>query len=114
MLALNSDLLLEKSVAESLFTKLVGQLNKDFLLANLEEQFHETISPEELKEKLKTVLVKLIATNYDGYLNLLYRIDVSEKELSQIQFENMNEAVDQISFVILKREFQKVWFKSKL
>ncbi|NLP57700.1 hypothetical protein [Lutibacter sp. B1] len=56
----------------------------------------------------------LITNNYDNYLNLLYRIDVSEKELSKITGNNLTETVEQITFLILKRVYQKVWFKNTL
>jgi len=102
--------LLNACEAENLFPKLILQLNKDFQLANLNESFENSITPIQLKETLSAILLNLISNRYDDYLNLLYRIDVSEKELLKIDNNNL---VEELAFVVLKREFQKVWFKNK-
>jgi len=41
----------------------------------------------------------------------MYRVDVSEKDLATITNNDLTTTVNQISFLILKREFQKVWLK---
>ena len=106
--------LLQLVQREELFTRLIQQLNKDFLLTNLNTSFDISTTPDDLKEKLRSVLLHLIINQYDDYLNLLYRIDISEKELLKIKDDNLTEIVEQLIFVILKREYQNVWFKNKL
>lgn len=110
---INSFQLLESVTKENLFDKLIAQLNKDFQLANIECNFAATILPQELIGKLNETVRNLMVNNYDDYLNLLYRIDVSEKELSRVETKDLDATIEQISFLILKREFQKVWFKSR-
>ena len=56
------------------------------------------------------VIKELIKRNYLEYLNLMYRIDVSENKLKDIDISNVN----QIVYLILKREWQKVYIRNKL
>ena len=114
MLAAQNTLeLLQKVAVEDLYQKLIEQLNKDFQLSNLSENFELSISPIELKEKLSNIIQELFTNHYDDYLNFLYRVDVPEKELLAIKSDNSNDIVAQITYLILKREYQKVWFKNK-
>jgi DNA-binding Lrp family transcriptional regulator len=106
--------LLHSIEVENLYKKLIEQLNKDFRLSNLEAQFNLTIAPNELLIALKRILERLITNKYDDYLNFLYRIDVSEKELLTIKSGKLEEIIDELTYLILKREYQKVWFKNKL
>ena len=106
--------LLKKITVENLYEKLILQINKDFQLSNLNESFAITITPNELKVGLGHLLKKMMTHHYDDYLNFVYRVDVSEKELLAIQSDNLDEIIDQITYLILKREYQKVWFKNKL
>jgi len=105
--------LLEKVANENLYQNLIIQLNKDFQLSNLNESFELSSEPNQLKKELANILLKLITKQYDDYLNLLYRIDVSEKELLTVSSNNLNVTVEQITYIILKREYQKVWFKNR-
>jgi ribosomal protein S17E len=112
MLKLQNSLELFKTIdAEKLLEKLVEQLNKDFQLANINKHFIATITAKSLKNKLDTIVLDLISNKYDDYLNLLYRIDIPEKELAHIKGDKLTDAIEKISFLILKREFQKVWLK---
>ncbi len=110
----NSIALLQKIEVENLYQQLIQQLNKDFQLSNLDNTIDLSVTPDQLKEKLSKILLKLLTNNYDDYLNLMYRVDVSEKELVLVQGDDLSIVVDQITFLILKREYQKVWFKNKL
>jgi hypothetical protein len=109
----NADELIKKAVNENLHLNLIKQLNKDFQLANLNEGFNLSINPIQLKEALYKKVLNLIINKYDDYLSFLYRIDVPEKELLAITSDNLETVTKQITFLILKREYQKVWFRSK-
>ncbi len=106
--------LLQKVKVENLYQQLILQLNKDFQLSNLSENFELSYTPIQLKEVLSKLVLNLLTNNYDDYLNLMYRIDVPEKELATLKAENLETTVEQITFLILKREYQKVWFKNRL
>ena len=110
---LSSDLLLVEAETENLYPKLITQINKDFNFANEPVDFDETITPNELKSQLHEKVYRLIQYKFAEYLNLLYIIDVSEKEVKQLNGDDIAELSGQVSFLILKREWQKVWFRNK-
>ena len=109
----NSIELIQNIQKENLYAQTVQQLNKDFQLANIDKTIEVSLKPNELKEVLNELLLNLFTNHYDSYLNLLYRVDVSEKELRKVSNKILSEIIEEISFLILKREFQKVWLKKR-
>lgn len=106
------DLIIEANKLD-LYSKLVVQLNKDFLLANIDLDFHEDILPSSLKLMLHETVYKLIQEKFTDYLNLLYIIDVSEKQVKELDGSDVLKLSEDVAFLILKREWQKVWFRHK-
>ncbi|MFH4964671.1 hypothetical protein V8G69_06670 [Gaetbulibacter sp. M235] len=96
----------------NLYKKLIEQLNKDFLLANINADFHEEVLPTSLKLILQETIYNLIQNKFTEYLNLLYIIDVSERQIKQLDGEDTLLLSEQVSFLILKREWQKVWYRN--
>ncbi|MGO4904820.1 hypothetical protein [Flavobacterium sp. W20_MBD1_R3] len=109
----NTDLLLSEAESENLYLKLIEQMNKDFNLANEAIDFPLSISPEELKLELHEKIYRLIQYKFAEYLNLLYIIDVSEEEIKKLDGSDLVVLAEQVAFLILKREWQKVWFRNK-
>ncbi|MGL2987157.1 hypothetical protein ACSVH5_06135 [Flavobacterium sp. RSSA_27] len=109
---LNTDHLLSEAEKENLYIKLVTQINKDFNLANEGIDFPMSILPEELKIQLQEKIYRLIQYKFAEYLNLLYIIDVPEHEIKQLDGTDIVALAGQVSFLILKREWQKVWFRN--
>ncbi|WP_370478950.1 hypothetical protein [Tamlana flava] len=105
--------LIEEANKLKLYKKLVEQLNKDFLLANIDLDFHEEILPSSLKLLLQETIYKLIQEKFTGYLNLLYIVDVSEKQVKELHGEDILKLSEDVSFLILKREWQKVCLRNK-
>ena len=58
-------------------------------------------------------MLKLIQFKFAEYLNLLYIIDVSEAEIKKLDGSDLIQLAEQVTFLILKREWQKVWFRNK-
>jgi hypothetical protein len=112
-LPVNFEDLIEEANQLDLYKKLVLQLNKDFLLANINLDFHEDVLPSSLKFLLHETVYKLIQEKFTDYLNLLYIIDVPEKQVKALDGEDMLKLSEDVSFLILKREWQKVWFRNK-
>ena len=104
---------LEDAVKNSLYPNLVLQLKKDFVLANIDFEISDEIVPAKLFQKLKEKVYYLIMEKFGEYLNLLYVVDVPERLFKQIQLTDVVEVADQVSGLILKREFQKVFLKKK-
>ena len=103
--------LINNALAIGLYNKLILQLNKDFLLANIDLDFETDIKPMELKKQLHEVVYELIQSKFTDYLNLLYIIDVSEHKVKQLDGSDVLKLSEQVSFLILLREWQKVWYK---
>lgn len=109
---LNTDLLFEEAQKESLYLNLIEQINKDFNLANEGIDFPMSITPDELKIQLHEKIYRMIQYKFAEYLNLLYIIDVSEIEIKKLDGSDLVILAEEVSFLILKREWQKVWFRN--
>lgn len=110
---INADLLFQEAQKESLYLKLIEQINKDFNLANEGIDFPMTISPQELKIQLHEKIFRLIQYKFAEYLNLLYIIDVSEDQIKKLPGSDLVILAEEVAFLILTREWQKVWFRNK-
>lgn len=110
---ISTDILLSEAEKENLYLKLIEQLNKDFNFANEPIDLPKSTSPNELKIQLHEKIYRLIQYKFAEYLNLLYIIDVSESEVKKLNGEDLVELSKQVAFLILKREWQKVWFRNK-
>ncbi|WP_100613971.1 hypothetical protein [Confluentibacter citreus] len=97
----------------NLYKNLIFQLNKDFKLANIDLDFHEEVLPTSLKLILHETIFNLIQEKFTDYLNLLYIIDVSEKQIKALDGNDTLKLSEDVSFLILKREWQKVYLKNK-
>jgi len=109
----NTDLLLSEAQKEELYLKLIEQINKDFTLANENVDFQVGIAPIDLKIQLHEKIYRLIQHKFAEYLNLLYIIDVPENEIKKLDGSDLMELAEQVAFLILKREWQKVWFRNR-
>ena len=107
------DNLIQEANLHDLYQKLIKQLNKDFLYANIDLEFDEEVLPSSLKLILHETVFKLIQEKFADYLNLLYIIDVPEKKVKQLDGSDMVKLSEDVTFLILQREWQKVWYKSQ-
>ncbi|RNC87895.1 MAG: hypothetical protein ED556_01510 [Winogradskyella sp.] len=106
----------EELIAESqdlkLYKKLVRQLNKDLSLANIDLEFNEDVLPTSLKLVLQEELYDLIQNKFSEYLNLLYIVDVTEVKVKALDGNDVVKLSEDICFLILQREWQKVYYKA--
>ncbi|MDR0228128.1 MAG: hypothetical protein LBI72_03590 [Flavobacteriaceae bacterium] len=99
---------------QELMQQMVNQLNKDFQLAvDTSIEFKSNV-PDTLANEVLMCLEKIATTSVAKFSSLLYRIDVSETEVDAIKGVSFEEYLQQITFLILKREFQKVYIRSAL
>lgn len=110
----SAELLLSEAQSESLYLKLIVQINKDFNLANEGIDFPMSTSAHELKVQLHEKIYRMIQFKFAEYLNLLYIIDVPEDQVKKLDGSDLVALSEQVAFLILKREWQKVWFRNKL
>lgn len=112
MLPKTFDHLISEAERLHLYSKLIKQINKDFLLANIDLDLEDSILPSSLKYVLHEIIFKLIQDKFADYLNLLYIIDVSENKIKQLDGSDSLKLSEEVMFLILQREWQKVWFRN--
>lgn len=105
--------LISEATSLNLYKKLIVQLNKDLLFANIDLEFDEETLPTSLKLVLQETVFHLIQNKFSDYLNLLYQVDVSELKIRALDGEDMVKLSEDVTFLILQREWQKVWYKAK-
>jgi len=110
---ISTDNLLSEAEKENLYQNLIVQLNKDFNFANEPVDFLLSITPDELKVQLHEKIYRLIQYKFAEYLSLLYIVDVPEDQVKKLDGSDIMELSEQVSFLILKREWMKVWFRSR-
>ncbi|WP_456441229.1 hypothetical protein [Psychroserpens sp.] len=104
--------LISEAEGFELYSKLIQQINKDFLLANIDLDFDESILPSSLKYMLHEIVFKLIQEKFAEYLNLLYITDVSEIKIKRLDGSDTLKLSEEVTFLVLQREWQKVWFRN--
>ena len=97
----------------ALYQKLIQQLNKDLTLANVDLEFDVEVLPTSLKLLLHETVFHMIQEKFADYLNLLYIIDVSESKIKALDGSDVLKLSEQVTFLILQREWQKVWYRHK-
>jgi len=110
---ISTDHLLSEAEKENLYQKLIEQLNKDFNFANEPVDLSIDLNPEELKSQLHEKIYRLIQYKFAEYLSLLYIVDVPENEVKKLDGSDIMELSQQVAFLVLKREWIKVWFRNK-
>lgn len=107
----NTTELLSLATTEELYVALIGQLNKDFELSNIEEVIPKSITSNDLNAQLFTIINELIQKDFDVLLSVLYRIDVPESKAVRNSNQTFEDYIELLVFSILKRELQKVWLR---
>lgn len=99
---------------KALRDQLIQQLNKDFYRAVQEEAVPSDASVLEIVLNTETILKKIIRTDSSKIATLLYLIDVPEQEVERNLQENPENSIEVLTYLILKRECLKVYFRNKL
>lgn len=87
-----------------------AQIIKDFEIAGEEISFsgNAETAYAELKSQILPIVEKLLQSNFEKFLFLLYKIDVSENAVKNILAENEKVFSENICDLILERELKKV------
>lgn len=95
-------------VSQQMVQKVIDQIEKDFAQHDLPIE----VEGGRIIETIQQHIERLLHADYQKLQNLLYRIDIDERKQTQLQtmHQNMPER-DVISFLIIQREAQKVFFK---
>ena len=109
----NFNALVAEANTLNLYRKLIVQLNKDLLYGNVDLELDEDTLPTSLKLVLQETVFYLIKNKFSVYLNLLYIVDVSELKVREIEGNDAVKLSEDVTFLILQRVWQKVWYKNK-
>ncbi|HEX5002384.1 MAG TPA: hypothetical protein VFW78_07790 [Bacteroidia bacterium] len=90
------------------------QVLKDFGIAGVEPHFSGSVETayEELFDQLKPALKAFYDNSPEQFFGLLYRIDVDENQINKLGNKlNKSSYFDDLSALILEREFIKVLYR---
>ena len=110
----NSLALLDSISEQQLYDNLIRQLNKDFMLAGIRHEFKPDIMVTQLVTSLRDKIQELISDHFNDLLNLLYVVDLSEMEVKNLSTGEQGASADEITYLLLRRLWKKVWLKHKL
>ncbi len=103
---------IEQSKKEEKFILLTArQVQKDFAMFGFDVKFSGEAARayDELLHQLDAHIRRMIDTNYERLMGLLYQIDLSEKEIQRAGAVNTYETISEmISHLVLERELKKV------
>ena len=109
--------LLKKARNSGKLDLLLSQLQKDFGRANvpfpLQIPGAVDSDPGEVLQSLRESLYVLLMEHFDQYLNLMYAADVPEGDFKGVQATDAVEVASQVAFILLKREWKKIEFRSR-
>ena len=105
--------LLKDVESKNLLKELIHQLNRDLNLTGIDDLLSPDSGPLETVLHLHRIISKLIQNDFNTYLNLLYRIDIPEQQVRSIENTDPRVISEKVTEMILKRDWQKVWFRSK-
>ncbi|MDH7445502.1 hypothetical protein [Aquimarina sp. 2201CG14-23] len=106
--------LIEEVVSSNLYPQLIQQLQKDIHRAGIEHTIGDQLNPKELFLNIENLLFEKLNNAFNEYLNLLYAVDVSEKAVRNFQSEDSLDISQYTTYLILKREWQKIYYRNKL
>lgn len=91
--------------------EIVRFVEKDFLISNNNSLIPATdlASLEEFRKYLTEKIKILLDEKFDTLVNVLYRIDISEKKLSQLfSGKNRNSIPSELTDMIIDRQLEKI------
>lgn len=107
---------IEQKVREyDLLEELVRQVEKDFRMTVESSITITADTPAKLVYEVYTQLHNIISkTSVAKFSSLLYRIDIAEADVKAIKGVDLEDYLKQVTFLILKREYQKVYIRKTL
>lgn len=109
----DSKSVMEYAAAQGLYEALVVQVKRDFTRANLTVALDDNPRPKQLETYIREKIYLLLMERFPEYLNLMYAVDIPERAFKFLSITNTVAVAEQVTFLILKRELQKVVTKEK-
>ena len=105
------DLLFQASI-QGLYAQLIQQINKDFAMGNEPVDLPASTTPREAVMQVEEKILRLLTFHFEGLLNLLYIIDIPEKTVQSLDGSDREKLASELTFLILRRQWQKVWYRA--
>lgn len=98
----------------ALFSQMIVQLQKDINRSGIDYEINMSNDAKELFLELEGLLLENINNRFNDFLNLLYAVDVFEKDVRKCTSEESTVLARYGAYLILKREWQKVYYRNTL
>lgn len=109
----DSETLMQYANSQGLYEALVVQVKRDFTRVNLEIDLGKNPQPKELQVAIREKIYLLLMERFSEYLNLMYVIDIPERVFKDLKITDTVVVAEQVTFLIFKRELQKVAMRKK-
>ncbi len=95
-------------------TELISQIQKDLILSGIDANYFDDInSGEILLHKLEHFIQDMLSYQPSDFDRFMYRVDIAEKDFSELTTTDLTMLVKHIVFLVLKREIQKIIFRKQ-
>ena len=95
---------------EALVIETALQIQKDFLIIGEEVSYSgkRIQAYNELYSQLFSIIERYVHLDFQKFVNLMYRIDISEKQIKSLLNDMSINFVDEATRLVIEREFKKV------
>lgn len=98
-----------------MYTAVYEQLKKDFHPYSTLHEAPPSLSSQWLFDEVARLLSDLLRNHPSSLQPFLYRVDISESQMRRaMQTSSPDTKLDQLTWMILRREAQKVWIRKHL
>ncbi len=98
---------------KEILPNIIMQINKDLQLSGNQYEIDEKDTAQQLVTDLGNIIQKLLQTDFSGLLNLFYRMDIPESLLLKMMNETPDDLTQNLTLLVLKKEWMKVWLRNK-
>lgn len=98
---------------KEILPNIIMQINKDLQLSGNHYEIDEKCNAQQLVTDLGNIIQKLLQTDFSGLLNLFYRMDIPESLLHKMMNETPDDLTQNLTLLVLKKEWMKVWLRNK-
>ncbi|MFT6370528.1 MAG: hypothetical protein ACJAWH_001611 [Maribacter sp.] len=109
----DSESVMKCAQSQGLYDALAVQIKKDFSRVNLELVISKHPKPRELQTVIREKIYLLLMERFPEYLNVMYAVDIPERAFRNLKITDTVDVAEQVTFLVLKRELQKVVLKEK-
>ena len=96
-----------------LYPQFLAQIQKDISRAGMFYKV-QSVGPKDLFLEIEKLIRDTLQHNFNDYVNLLYAVDVSEGEVRKADDQKLEDIARYATYLILKREWQKVYYRNIL